>query len=175
MRFLERKTRRMFGRRARAGRASILAFHIGAGSVALLSAASGYVLSAATAYPLNWIISRNTRYPSPEIMARTGAAGCVGCEDLVGQPVIPQLNQSSVTVPLATPGERYPERNNLLSISATKQVDLGAVRLEFQADVFNLLNTDAIEVLRTTLGSRYGQPTRVLWARYLELATRVRW
>ena len=125
--------------------------------------------------PLNWIISRNTRYPSPEIMARTGAAGCVGCEDLVGLPVIPQLNQSSVTVPLATPGERYPERNNLLSISATKQVDLGAVRLEFQADVFNLLNTDSIEVLRTTLGSRYGQPTRVLWARYLELATRVRW
>ena len=49
MRFLERKTRGMFGRRARAGRASILAFLIGAGSVALLSAASGYVLSAATA------------------------------------------------------------------------------------------------------------------------------
>ena len=37
------------------------------------------------------------------------------------------------------------------------------------------LNTDAIEVLRTTLGSRYGQPTRVLWARYLELAMRARW
>ena len=49
MRFLERKTRGMFGRRARAGRASILTLIVGAGSVALLSAASGYVLSAATA------------------------------------------------------------------------------------------------------------------------------
>ena len=49
MRFLERKTRRMFGRHARAGRASILTLVVGAGSVALLSAASGYVLSAATA------------------------------------------------------------------------------------------------------------------------------
>ena len=39
----------MFGRRARAGRASILTLIVGAGSVALLSAASGYVLSAATA------------------------------------------------------------------------------------------------------------------------------
>ena len=48
MRVLGRGTRRIFGRRSMAGRTSIHAVLIGAGSVAVLSAASGYVLTAAT-------------------------------------------------------------------------------------------------------------------------------
>ncbi len=48
MRFRGRAARRVFGRRSPAGRTWIQAWFIGAGSVAVLSATSGYVLTAAT-------------------------------------------------------------------------------------------------------------------------------
>ncbi len=128
-----------------------------------------------TADPVAWVVTRTTRYPGPDVMARLGLPACVGCEAQVGQLVIPQLNQSSITLPLATPGERFLERQNLLSVSTNRDITLRKVSLRLQLDVFNLMNSDTVETAVTTLGTNYGLPRRVFWGRYAELSTRIRW
>lgn len=141
----------------------------------------GFSVSAAfqsfegAADPVDWVVTRTTRYPGPDVMARLGLPACVGCEARAGQLVVPQLNQSSLTLPLATPGERFLERQNLLSTSVNRDITLRKLSLRLQMDVFNLLNSDTVETAVTTLGTNYGLPRRVFWGRYVELSTRIRW
>ncbi len=125
--------------------------------------------------PVNWVVSPSTKYPTADVMALAGAPDCVGCEALAGQTVLPQLKQSSVTLQLAAPGERYLERQNLVSISVNRKLTVGRLGIEPQLDIFNLLNSDTVEQRVTTLGANYGLPRRVFWGRYAELSAKVTW
>ena len=86
-----------------------------------------------------WRIRRNTTYDD-------------------GTLVVPNLTQSSISVPLVSPGTEYLERYTLLDISLSRafETDNGAV-LRPQFDLFNLAN--ASRSLRFAPRSTVPRPT----------------
>lgn len=135
------------------------------------SAGSGFVYD----QPVNWVITRTTRYPNSTELARLGIPGvCNGCESLAGQLVIPTLVQASQTVRLNAPSAMLKERVNLVDVSLGKQFGLGRGQLDLRADVFNLLNGDTIIAQNTNFGVSYGTPTTVLDGRYIQIAAHLK-
>ena len=128
--------------------------------------------------PVIWNISRTARYPSdPAILARVGVTGtCIGCEDLAGQRVITNQQDSSIPVRLDTPGTRYREAIKLLDLGFGKSFDFGGrLRMELLLDIFNVLNQNAIQFNTTTFGRGYGRPNTVMTGRYAQIGAEFDW
>jgi Carboxypeptidase regulatory-like domain/TonB-dependent Receptor Plug Domain len=129
---------------------------------------------------VNWTISNSTLYP----------AGC-NCGALAGTKVVvgPALTNPSLTIPLVAPGTRFRDRLNQFDVGLRRTfVIRESMRLQFQADVFNVNNSHAVLSETTTLNaaptaiSRYstldflkdgglgGQPQTILQPRLMRLA-----
>lgn len=108
-----------------------------------------------------WLVSRTTRY----------AAGCAGpCTP--GALVIPNLTEASVTIPLTPASTQFLDRHTQLDIRVGRRFELNRLRLHAQVDIFNALNANPVEIVRSfnygTAG--YGLPAQVLQARILKLS-----
>jgi len=84
---------------------------------------------------------------------------------IVDRTIIPALTQSSVTVPLITPGTKYLERWNQIDVRLARKFQLRNVRVQAQFDIFNLLNSSSILSANETFGSSLDRPITVLQGR----------
>lgn len=109
----------------------------------------------------NWLLTRTTRY----------AANCPGpCTP--GALVIPNLTEASLTLPLIAPGTQFLDRQNQLDVRVGKRLQFGRTRVNAQVDVFNVLNANPVEIVRSfnygTAGFRL--PAQVLQARLVKVS-----
>jgi hypothetical protein len=119
--------------------------------------------------PLNWNISRATRYT---------AADCAGRPCTPGALVIPGLVQTSLIVPLAPAGtERHMERLTQLDVGVRKNFRSRGVEWQAQLDVYNALNADTVTAERSAnFGTpTYGVPASILLGRIPRLAVQMKW
>jgi hypothetical protein len=119
--------------------------------------------------PINWLISRTTRYTD---------AQCAGRPCTPGALVVPGMVESSITVPLVPAGtERFLERQNQLNLSVRKTFQAGRTNIGVELDLYNALNADTIVSVTSNnydTGS-YDVPSQVLPARMPRLAVRMSW
>lgn len=109
----------------------------------------------------NWLVSRTTRY----------AANCPGpCAP--GALVIPNLTEASITIPLTAPGTEFLDRQNQLDVRVGKRFQLDRIRVNAQVDIFNVLNANPIEIVRSfNFGTPgYMLPAQVLQARLVKVS-----
>jgi hypothetical protein len=114
----------------------------------------------------NWLLSRTTRY----------AADCVRpCTP--GALIVPNLTEASLTIPLTSPGTQFLDRQQQLDIRIGRRFRLKQVRINGQVDIFNALNANPVEIVRTfnyaTAG--YLLPAQVLQARIVKVSAQVSW
>jgi hypothetical protein len=83
------------------------------------------------------------------------------------------LGQSSVTVRLNRPGERYLSRVNQLDLTVSKAFRIGAVRVSPEVSLFNLLNANPV-LSETVAYPTVGTPLRVLDGRLLRFQAQLR-
>lgn len=128
-----------------------------------------------------WPLTRTARYPASTELARAGVSGvCNGCEQLMGQLVVPNLVSPSITASLAVPGTRYTDRINLFNLAVAKWFTFGPVKANVRLDLFNLFNSDTVvsssgTAVSTTLSTTYGRPNSIMDARYVQIGTQVKW
>ena len=109
----------------------------------------------------DWLVSRTTRY----------AANCKGpCTP--GALVIPNLTEASITIPLTPPGTEFLDRHNQLDVRIGKRLQLNRVRVNAQVDIFNVLNANPIEIVRSSNFDTPGYmlPAQVLQARLVKVS-----
>jgi hypothetical protein len=113
-----------------------------------------------------WLLSRTTRY----------AADCKGpCTP--GALVIPNMTAANLAVPLIPPGTEFGDRVTQLDLSLAKWFALRSGRIQAQLDIFNVLNRGDVLAMRSmNFGtSSYLQPSSVLQARIIRIATQLKW
>lgn len=109
----------------------------------------------------DWLITRTTRY----------AADCVGpCSP--GALVIPGLTEASLTVPLTPQGTEFLDRPYQIDLRLGKRFAFRQVRVNTQVDVFNALNANPVEAVRSfNYGvAGYQAPAQVLQARLVKVS-----
>jgi hypothetical protein len=113
-----------------------------------------------------WQLTRTTRYPA------NCPAPCPA-----NALVIPNLTESSLTVPLRVPGTEFLPRLTQLDLSIGKWFQVHNARLQGQVDIFNVFNKSTILGYRSAnFGTAaYLQPSSVLQGRILRLAFQMRW
>ncbi|MGE3510965.1 MAG: carboxypeptidase regulatory-like domain-containing protein [Vicinamibacterales bacterium] len=119
--------------------------------------------------PINWLISRTTRYTAEQCAGRPCTAGAL---------VVPNMTEAQILVPLAPAGtERFLERQNQLNVSVRKTFTVGRARYSAEFDVYNVLNADTIvDVISNNYGTAtYDVPSQVLPGRMPRVALRVAW
>ena len=101
-----------------------------------------------------WRIRRNTTYDD-------------------GTLVVPNLTQSSISVPLASPGTEYLDRYTLLDISFSRGFETAdGVRIRPQFDMFNVSNASPVFGIRTAEygAATYKQPSRTMQGRMIRFS-----
>src|SRR6185503_1032806 len=93
------------------------------------------------------------------------------------------LIQTTLRIPLMKPGSKFQDRLNQVDLGLKKNFNIGEkVRLQAQADLFNVLNASTVLVQGQTLSTLAfplspngpgGQPTQILQARLLRLAFQI--
>jgi hypothetical protein len=119
--------------------------------------------------PINWSISRTTRYT---------AESCAGRPCTPGQLVIPEMVLTSLTVPLAPTGtERFYPRLNQLDLGVRKTFRRGRLSLEPSFEVFNALNADTVVAERSSsFGTpAYALPSQILLGRLPRVSLLMKW
>ncbi len=109
----------------------------------------------------DWLITRTTRY----------AADCLGpCTP--GALVIPNLTETSLTLPLLSRGTQFLDRHNQMDMRLGKRMQFGRTRVNAQVDIFNVLNANPVEIVRSfNYGtSGYMLPAQVLQARLVKVS-----
>jgi Carboxypeptidase regulatory-like domain len=92
---------------------------------------------------------------------------------IVNRAIIPNLTQTSVTVPLNAPGSSYRQRINQLDMTVGKEFRVGKNRLLPKVEFFNLLNANPVLAENQAFGPTLGQPSVVLLARFFRVNLRV--
>lgn len=118
---------------------------------------------------VSWTINKATRYP----------ADC-NCGSLAGTLVAPTLTNPSLTIPLVAPGTRFRDRLNQVDLGLRRNFAIReSMRLQIQAEVFNVNNSHAVLAETQTLGTTIkpfvvggpgGSPQTLLQPRLLRLA-----
>ncbi len=119
--------------------------------------------------PINWNITRTTRYTADQCAGRPCTAGAL---------VIPGLVQTSLIVPLAPPGtERFPEHQNQLNLGVRMNFRARGIQWGPELNLYNALNTDTVlNYLSANFATAaYGAPSTVLQGRIPRLALRLKW
>jgi len=119
--------------------------------------------------PINWNISRTTRYT---------AEGCAGRPCTAGDLVIPGLVQTSLIVPLAPAGTEVKlPRLVQLDFGATKTFRRHGVEMEGGFQLFNALNASTVvQTQSTNFGTAtYGVPSEILLGRFPRISLQMKW
>jgi hypothetical protein len=119
--------------------------------------------------PINWSISRTTRYT---------AADCAGRPCTPGALVIPGLVETSLVIPLAPSGtDRRLPRITQLDFAARKRFRIGAADLEAQFDFFNVLNSSTITSYASdNFGTApFTVPSEILLGRMPRIGLELKW
>jgi hypothetical protein len=119
--------------------------------------------------PINWNITRTTRYT---------AEGCAGRPCTPGALVIPGLVQTSLIVPLAPAGtERKLPRLTQLDLGLAKTFQARGVEFTGQVQLFNALNASTVVTERSSnFGTAtYGLPNEILLGRVPRLSLQMKW
>jgi hypothetical protein len=113
-----------------------------------------------------WQLTRNTRYPA------NCPAPCPA-----GALVIPNLTETSLSVPLVAPGTEFLPRLNQLDLSVGKWFQLGWMRVQGQIDLFNVFNKSTeLSYRSTNFGTpAYLQPSSILQARIVRIGMQMKW
>ena len=88
-------------------------------------------------------------------------------------------NAPNVTINVATPGTVLGDRINQIDFRAGKIFRFGKVRSQFSVDLYNMLNTSAIQtynqsyVLNSTLTGAWLGPTAIMPARFAQLTVQL--
>ena len=132
--------------------------------------------------PVNWVITRNTVYTadggpngrSPQCHGATiNGAPC-----LPGMPVVPDMVQSSIQVPVAPAGTIHTlPRTNMLNFSFQRIFNTGGVEFRPQIEIYNVTNTDVwyAEASTNYTSGVWAQPSRYVLGRMLRLSTQLSW
>lgn len=119
--------------------------------------------------PLEWNITRTTRYT---------AAGCAGRPCTPGELVIPGLVQNTIIVPLAPSGtEAKLPRLTQVDLGVSKRFRARGVEFVGQVQVFNALNASTVVTVRSTNYDTptYGLPSEILLGRVPRLSLQMKW
>jgi hypothetical protein len=119
--------------------------------------------------PINWNISRTTRYT---------AEGCAGRPCTPGALVIPGLVQTSLVVPLAPAGtERKLPRLTQLDLGVAKKFRARGIEFTGQVQVYNALNASTVVTERSSnFGTAtYGLPNEILLGRVPRVSLQMKW
>ena len=119
--------------------------------------------------PINWNITRTTRYT---------AADCAGRPCTAGALVIPNLVQTGLILPLAPAGtERQLERQNQLNFGVRKLFRIGRYEWSGEFNLFNALNADTVlnEQSANFGTATYAAPSSIILGRMPRLALRLKW
>ena len=114
----------------------------------------------------NWLLTNTTRY----------TANCIGpCTP--NALVIPNLTDASLTVPLVPFGTEDLDRLNQLDIRGSKAFTFGRTRVEAQIELFNTLNSDAADTVRSTnFGTAaYHQAASAVQGRIIRIGGQMKW
>jgi hypothetical protein len=101
-------------------------------------------------------IAANLQVPTAEVRRSLG-------RDLAG-------GARNVTVNLLQPGTQYGERANQLDLRLAKVLRFAGTRTTVSADIFNVLNSNAVQGQNSTYGPAWQQPTAVLIARFVKFS-----
>ncbi len=84
---------------------------------------------------------------------------------IVDRTIVPNLTQTSVTVPLLKPGTKYLKRWNQVDVRLARKFQIRNIRVQGQLDIFNLINASSILGQVESYGTTLGRPTAILQGR----------
>jgi hypothetical protein len=82
------------------------------------------------------------------------------------------LTFAQSTVNVVEPGSFYGDRLNQFDIRFTKVVNVGVGRVDFNVDIFNAFNSDAILTQQNAYGTAWTRPLTVIQPRFMKLSAR---
>ncbi len=85
-------------------------------------------------------------------------------------------NAPNATVNIISPGSVYGDRLNQLDVRATKILKFGRTRTNIGIDVYNLLNSNAVQTYNTSYvpgATTWPLPTLVLPARFAKVSAQI--
>jgi hypothetical protein len=80
---------------------------------------------------------------------------------------------ANVTVNLVVPGDLYGDRINQLDFRVAKILRFGRTRTQVGVDLYNALNSSAVQTYNQTLGASYLTPTLVLPSRFAKISAQI--
>jgi hypothetical protein len=113
-----------------------------------------------------YLVTPTTRY----------AANCAApCRP--GQLVIPNMQSTSIQVPMENPGTLFTPRLNQVDFSASKSFNFGRLSVMPKMDIFNVLNSDDYTAVETTQfnANAYLRPSQILQGRIIRIGADLRW
>jgi hypothetical protein len=72
---------------------------------------------------------------------------------------------ANTTLSLVAPGSLYGERLNQMDLRVAKILTFGRVRTQFAFDLYNALNSSAVQTINATFGPSWQTPTSIITAR----------
>jgi hypothetical protein len=95
----------------------------------------------------------------------------------VGQRIIPNMTQASLTVPLAAPQTEYAPRLNQVDFSVSKNFSIAQFRFNPKLDLFNAFNSDDYTSVSSTQfgAATYLRPSVILQGRIIRVGVDVKW
>jgi hypothetical protein len=108
-------------------------------------------------------------FPGPEIAANYNAPNAVVLPSL-GRPL--SGGAANVTVNLVQPGSMYGERTNQLDLRFAKVLRAGRTRTSVNVDVFNALNSSAVQTLNNNYAV-WQVPNSIIMARFARLSVQL--
>jgi hypothetical protein len=94
-----------------------------------------------------------------------------------GTLAIPNMQSTSIQVPMDQPGTLFTPRMNQVDISGSKSITFGWLTMQPKIDVFNVLNSDDYTAVETAQfnASAYLRPSSVLQGRIIRVGVDMRW
>ncbi len=108
--------------------------------------------------------------PGSQIAANLVVPSAVVAQTL-GRPL--SGNAANVTINLLDPGQMYRDRINQVDVRVGKFVRFGRTRANIGVDVFNALNSSAVQNSNNTFGANWLTPTLVMPARFAKVSAQI--
>jgi hypothetical protein len=113
--------------------------------------------------------------PGPQIVSTniynntaTNAAGFWQSRTTLGRP----FTNAQANINVIEPGSAYGDRLNQVDLRFTKIVNVGKGRIDFNVDVYNAFNSDAVLAELGTIGAVWRRPSNIIQPRFVKFAAR---
>jgi len=120
-------------------------------------------------YPMSWGMNVSAVWQNragPEMLA---SHVITSADTDLGRP----LSQGSATLHLIQPGDEWGERVNQVDVRISKNMNVGAGRVQVNAAFYNLFNTDAALSWTTRFGPNWLTPTRIMQGRMFKIGAQL--